>query len=217
MAGDRQRRHIGDDPAEDALDGGRLAEADRVGEDDRIGAGLGGLASDMAHPILVHRPLDRTAEGGGEPASDAWAPIGRRLMAQRHDAAEIVDRLGRAAADIGAIVPVADRQHEIHLVHAPRQAALRPAKVRNQGRHGKAGQAQRVAHHRFDVGELRQQFGRDEGAYLDFAHPGGIFGVEPGDLVLGRQDLGEALQPVAQADFADKGRFAHLHLPLLPR
>ena len=116
--GHRQRRHIGDDLAKDPLDRRRLAIADRVGEEDRIGPGLGSLDGDAAHPILVDRTLDRAAESGGEPAGDARAPLGRCGVAQRHDAAEILDRFGGGAADIGAIVPLADRQYEIHLMHA---------------------------------------------------------------------------------------------------
>ncbi len=72
-----------------------------------------------------------------------------------------------------------------------------------------------MAHHRLGIGELRQQFGRDERADLDLAHPGGVLGVDPGDLLLGRHDLGDALQPVAQAHFADKGTFAHSLLPIM--
>ena len=212
MPGYRQRRDIGHDPAEDPLDRSRLTVADGVGEDDRIGAGLGDLDGDAAHPILVDRALDRAAEGGGEPAGDARAPVFRRGVAQRDDAAEILDQFRGAAADIRAVVPVADRQHKIHLVDAERQAALGALEVGDQRRDGEPGQRQRMAHHRLGIGELRQELGRDKRADLDLAHPGGVFGIEPGDLLLGRHDLGDALQSVAEPDFADMGTFAHSFL-----
>jgi len=85
MARHRQRRHIGDDPAEDALDRRRLAVAYGVGEEDRIGTGLGDLDGDPAYPVLVDRPLDRAAKGGGEPASDARAFLCRRGVAERSE------------------------------------------------------------------------------------------------------------------------------------
>src|SRR5216684_5255935 len=80
--------------------------------------GLGNLGGDPAYPVFVDGTLDRAAKGGGEPAGDARAPLRRGGMAQCDDAAEILDRLASGAADIGAIVPFADRQYEIHLVHA---------------------------------------------------------------------------------------------------
>src|SRR6202022_4798590 len=103
------------DPGEDALARRRLTVADGVGEDDRIGAGLGDLDGDPAYPVLVDRTLDRAAEGGGEPAGDARPALGRCRMAQCDDPAEILDRLGGRAPDIGGIVPFADRPPETHL------------------------------------------------------------------------------------------------------
>ncbi len=215
MAADRQRRHIGHHPAEDALDRRRLAVADRVGEHDRVGPRFGGLDRDATHPLFVDRPFDCAAERGGEPAGQARALVLGRGMAQCDDAAEILDRLGGRAADVGAVVPLADRQHVIHFVDAQRQAALGTFEVRDQRRHGEPRQSQRVTHDRFGVGELRQQFWRDKRGDLDLAHPGGVLGVEPGQLLLGRHDLGEALQAVAHADLADKGTFAHFLLPMM--
>ena len=69
-----------------------------------------------------------------------------------------------------------------------------------------------MAHDRLCVGELRQQLGRDKRADLDIAHPGGVLGIEPGELLLGRHDLGDALQSVAEPHFADMGTFAHSFL-----
>ncbi len=125
------------------------------------------------------------------------------LAAQLHDAAEILDRLVGAAAHVRAVVPLADRQHEIHLVHPEREAAFGAARIRDQRRHGQTRQRQRVLHDRLGVGELRQQLRRHKRGDLDLAHPGGVFGVEPGQLRLGRHDLGDALQAVAHPDFAD--------------
>jgi len=66
-----------------------------------------------------------------------------------------------------------------------------------------------MAHDRLGIGELWQELGRDKGADLDLAHTRGMLGVEPGYLLLGRHNLGEALQPVAEPDFADIGTLAH--------
>src|SRR5262249_3729520 len=96
----RQRRDLGHDPAEDPLDGGRLAIADRVGEDERIGPGLGNLEGDAADPVLVDHTLDRAAKGRGEPAGDTRAAGRRGGPAQGDNAAEILDRFRGAAAYI---------------------------------------------------------------------------------------------------------------------
>jgi hypothetical protein len=71
-----------------------------------------------------------------------------------------------------------------------------------------------VTHHRLGVGQLRQELWRDERRHLDFAHPGGVFRVEPGELGLGRHDSGDALQPVAHAHFANRNLVAHRRLPI---
>ena len=89
------------------------------------------------------------------------------LPLSRHscdDAAEILDQLAGAAPDIGQIVALADRQHEIHLVHPEREAALGAARVGDQRRHGEPRQGQRMPHHRLGIGQLRQQLRRHEGA-----------------------------------------------------
>src|SRR5215469_328200 len=65
---------------------------------------------------------------------------------------------------------------------------------------------------RFGVGELRQQLRRNKGTDLDLADTGGMLSLEPSDLLFGRHDVGDALEPVAEPDFADKGMLAH---PLL--
>ena len=70
-----------------------------------------------------------------------------------------------------------------------------------------------MAHDGLGIGELRQQLGRDERADLDLPHTGGVLGLEPGDLLLGRQDLGDALQAVAEPDFAHMGLLGHSFLP----
>ena len=140
MPGDRQWRDIGHDPAENAFDRSGLAVADRVGKSDRVGAGLGDFDSDAPHPVLVDRALDRATEGGGEAAGNAWAPVFRRGPAQRHDTTKILDRFRSAAADIRTVVPLADRQHEIHLVHPEREAALGALEVRDERRDREAGQ-----------------------------------------------------------------------------
>src|SRR5207237_5383319 len=66
---------------------------------------------------------------------------------------------------------------------------------------------------RLGIGELRQKLRRYERADLDLAHPRGVLGVEPGDLLFGRQDLGDALQAVAEPNLADMGMLAHSLLP----
>ena len=109
-------------------------------------------------------------------------------------------------------MPLADRQHEIHLVHPESEAPLGALQIGDQRRDGEPGQRQCMAHHRFGIGELRQELRRDERADLDLAHAGGEFGVQPGDLLLGRHDFGEALEAVAQPDLADIGTLAHSSL-----
>ncbi len=69
-----------------------------------------------------------------------------------------------------------------------------------------------MTHDRLGVGELRQELRRDKRADLDLAHPGAVLGIEPGDLLLGRHDFGDALQSVAEPHFADMGAFAHSFL-----
>src|SRR5215469_12590711 len=69
-----------------------------------------------------------------------------------------------------------------------------------------------MAHDGFGVGELRQELGRDERADLDLTHAGGVLSLEPCNLLFGRHDLGEALESVAEPDFADIGTLAHSFL-----
>ena len=66
-----------------------------------------------------------------------------------------------------------------------------------------------MTHDGLGVGELRQEFGRDKRTDFDLAHAGGVFGVEPGDFLFRRQDLGNALQAVAEPDFANMGTLCH--------
>ena len=120
----RQRRDIGDDAAEHPPDRRRVPIADRVGEDNAVGAGCGDLIGDAPHPVLVDIALDRAAEARGETAIDP-RPVGAApFAAQFDDAPEIGDRLLGAAPDIREVMAVADRQHEIHLVHPESKAAL---------------------------------------------------------------------------------------------
>ena len=67
----------------------------------------------------------------------------------------------------------------------------------------RSGQGLRVRDQLGGVGELRQELRRNERADLDLALAGGVRGANPGLLALGRQHGADALQPVAQADFAD--------------
>src|SRR5262249_26830313 len=104
------------------------------------GARLGDLDRDPPHPILVDSALDRAAESRGEAAGDARATVGRRGVAERYDTAKILNRSRSAAPHIRLVVPLTDREHEIHLVHAERQAALGPLEVGYQRRDGQSWQ-----------------------------------------------------------------------------
>ena len=146
----------------------------------------------VASPQLIARP-----------------PLPSPLAAHLHDAAEIRDQLVGAAAHVRAVVPLADREHKIHLVHPEREAPLGAARIRDQRRHGQTRQGQRVPHDFFGVGQLRQQLRRHERADLDIAHPGRVFGIEPRQFRLGRHDLGDALQAVAHPDLADRHAVVH--------
>ena len=126
----RQRRHIGDDLPEHALDRRRLAIADRVGEDDAVGPGFGDLIGDAPHPILVDVALDGAAERGSETAIDLRRLVAR--MAKLNDTAEILDQLLGRPAHVGEVVAIADRQHVVHLGHAQRHAALGAARIGDQ-------------------------------------------------------------------------------------
>jgi hypothetical protein len=108
--------------------------ADRVGEDDAVGAGRRDLAGDAAHPVLVDIALDRAAERGRKAAIDLH-PLAA-VAAELDDASEILDRFAGATPYVGKIVALADRQHEIHLVHPEREPALGAARIGDQRRDG---------------------------------------------------------------------------------
>src|SRR6185437_11130342 len=146
MRGDRERRDIADDSAEYALDRRRLTVADRIGEDDAIGAGFGDLVGDADDAVFVDITLDRAAERGGEAAIDP--DLFAAVPAELDDAAEILDRFAGRAAHVGEVVPLADREDVVHLGDAAGEAALCAARVRDQGRDVETGFGHRVGDHR---------------------------------------------------------------------
>ena len=94
--------------------------------------------------------------------------------------------------------------------------ALGPPEVGHQHRDHQVRQGLRESHQLGGVGELRQEMRRDERADLDLALAGFPGAADPLDLALGRQHRLDALQAVAEADFADhdsRGELLHVLSP----
>ena len=137
----------------------------------------------------------------------------RAAMAQRHDAAEILDRFIGAAAHVGAVVALADRQHEVHLVHAKRHAALGALELGISAETVSSGRVSAWRTTASASASCGSSFGGTNELTSISCTPAAYSASSQAILCLGRHDLGDALQPVAHAYFAHESTFAHTYLP----
>ena len=117
----------------------------------------------------------------------------------RHFGDHFVGRL----AQVGEAVGVTGGQRHEQEVGAGLDRALRALEVRHQDRDEETRQRFRVGDELGGVRKLRQKVRRHERAHFDLALARGVRVADPFALALGRQDGLDALQAVAQADFAD--------------
>ena len=113
------------------------------------------------------------------------------------------DDFVRGLAQIGKAVRVAGRQRHEQQVGARFDRALRALEIRHQHGSEESRQCLRIRQHLRGVGQLRQQPRRHERADFDLALSRGVGIAHPFELARSRQDGGDALQAVAQADFAN--------------
>jgi hypothetical protein len=101
-------------------------------------------------------------------------------------------------------VGVARGERHQQQVRAALDRALRAFQVWHQHRDEQSRQRLGESHKLRGIGELWQQPRGHEGPDFDFPHAGSVRFADPLALVLGRHYGGDALQPVPQADFADR-------------
>jgi hypothetical protein len=107
---------------------------------------------------------------------------------------------------------MACRQRQEHQIGVSGDRPLRALQVWHQHRGEQPRKALCIVEHFGRIGELRHQLRRDERADLDLALPGAVGAPQPFTLAFGRDDGGDALQPVAQAHFADdRGSWNRCH------
>ena len=181
----------------------RAGEADGVGDADAVDAGVEQRLQAAQHLARLHLALDRAAKRSADAAFDQR--LRARRIARRAHAADLGDHFVGRLAQVGEAVRMACRKRHQHDVGAAVEGALRALEVRHQHRDDQIGQGLRELDQLRGVGELRQQPCGNERAHLDLALAGGVGGANPGLLALGRQHRANALQAVAQADFADDG------------
>jgi hypothetical protein len=167
---------------------------------------------DRQHPLAGHRALVPAAEGGlhrdlnllpgadGTPGHGDDAP-GRVLDAHPR----VLHAVGLGGRD----------PHAEHL-DATGEAALEPLLVEDESREGHRVRpgtgCGEVLEEAIGVGHLRDLLRVDEGAELDDVDPAGQKGLDPGDLLLGGDDLLLHLQSVPQPDLVeDEGAHGRAH------
>jgi hypothetical protein len=159
------------------------------------------------HLVGFDAALDRAAERRAQANLDDAARAAR--VAQVAHARDLVHRVVGRLAQVGQAVRVARRQRQQHRVRARVDGAFGAFQVGHQHRHREAGQLERVRDQLGGVGKLRHQPGRHERADLELAHAGGVRAAQPLQLEFGRQRARQDLQPVAQADLAQRDRGVH--------
>ena len=180
----------------------RVGVADGVGDADAVGAGVEQRLHAAQHFARCDLALDacsrRRCRCRLRSASSSRPRRARRGSAPTSatTSSGVLRRLARLCAWL------ADSGTSSRSASAS-MARSAPLQVGHQHRDEQARQRLRVGHQLGGVGELRQQARRHERADLDLALAGGVGVADPLDLALGRQDRRDALQAVAQADFAD--------------
>ena len=102
---------------------------------------------------------------------------------------------------------MAGEHRQEHHIDITVQSCLRAAKIGHQNGCDQAWKLLGACQDFSRIDQLNQQPRRDERADPDFAQPCGVCAVQPLDLGVCRNDPGNALQAVAQADFANDDRF----------
>ncbi|MNS56894.1 hypothetical protein D3C72_897670 [compost metagenome] len=181
----------------------RVGIADGIGQADAVGAGIEQRLHQPQYFIGVDMALQRAAECRADAAFDqrpGAAGIARGADA-RHVGNDFVGRL----AQVGQAVRMAGRQRHEHQVRAAGQRILRAAQVRHQHRDEQTRQRARERDQLRGIGQLRQQVRRHERADFQLTQAGRVRAANPRFLAGRGQDGADALQAVAQTDFADHG------------
>jgi len=194
---------------EEAADGRRIGVAHGVGDAHAVGAGVQQALHHAKDLGRLHFALQRAAECGADAAFDQGP--GTRGVPRGPDATQFGDGVIGGLAQVGLAVRLAggDRQH--HQVRTALDRAFGALEVRHQDRCEEAPQGLGIGEDLGRVGHLGKESGRDERADLDLALPGGVRLCDPLALVVGTDDRGDGLQPVAHAYFAyrDLVRIGH--------
>jgi hypothetical protein len=192
------------DPFRDELlDLTRHAHADRVGEDDLVGATDGQLFCERADLRRIDRALERAAEGDAD-RDGCPNPVGVRTV---DDPLRRVNRLIDGRVLIPLVEGLRRGEREVHLVETGRRKTLVTQLVESQARIGHTLDTVDSLYDLLRAGHLRHARRVDEAACLDAREAGAR---EPVDELCPRarlEDLRLVLEAVSRPDVADR----HLH------
>ena len=198
--------HLGTNLAEQAAHLSRVGIAHSIGKRDPIGAGIDAGLRKGNHCLFAHLSLDRAPERGRKANVDAHGSVA--LVAQTPDIRELGNHLRRRSLHVGKAVGLARRNGDDDGLDRGINGRPCAFEIRDERRDRNIRQALGGSDHLRSIGHLRHEPGRHEGCDFEVAHPAGMLGINPGDLVLCRQHAIENLQAIAQADFHDLDFFS---------
>jgi hypothetical protein len=175
-------------------------DADRVCEDERVGAGFGDAARDLEDAPGVDLALERTAEGDAQRDGGASGV----LTGAGNDAAGGGERFRDARALVALVERLGDAEREADLLHPGGRQALVPALVERETGARHTRQCADGRNHLLRLRHLRHAPGVHEARHLDRRHS--RRGESPDELCAGRnvEDVGFVLQAVARADLVQR-------------
>ncbi len=192
----------------------RIGVADGIGQADTVDTGIECRAHQAQHFGRFDAALNRAAEGRRQADFDQASRAFR--IAQIDDAADLFHHFVGRFAQVRQAVRMAGRQRQQHRVRVGLDRAFGTFQIRHQHRRQQARQRFCEGHQIGGIGELRHQFGRHEGADLDFAQARRMRGTQPFELVRGGQYARQDLQAITQADFANHDRLGQVHRDTVP-
>ena len=125
----------------------------------------------------------------------------------RDDTAQLSEGLLAGHTQIGQVVRLAHRHHQIELIDHGFQRSLGAANIGHQRRIDDIRVAANLLHHRFGIAQHRNGFGRCERGHLNALIASRAQAIEQGDLVFGGNELALHPKAVAGRDLIDGDRF----------
>ena len=177
---------------------GGIGHARGVAQRDALHTQIGKALHEAEHLRIRDLALHRATEHAGQRNIHRHL----RLLRQRDDLRERSKRLLAGHAQVGEVVRLADRHHQIELVRAGIDRPLCAAHIRHQCGVDHAGHTLDFTHHDFCVAQCRDRGGRCEGRDLDLGQPRERQRIHQRDFVFRGNELLLHLQAIARPDLA---------------